>query len=205
MVTPESAVARFFIVDHIDEAWFAPAFIEAVPPATISEITAGMKKDLGAFREVRRAGPAFVAAFEDFQMSEGELHAKDDHLADVAVSALAEGRAQFAIGTPEREVIDSIPINGSQPEPNQAVISVATSPGVGEAHLEFDASHATSFDVLHKGPFDAEFAIVADDTVENFYDATGLDPGQHEYQVIGENSSGTGPASDIATIEIGVP
>ena len=145
---------------------------------------------------------AFVVAFQVHEKAQGDLHAKEAHLADLAKKTLAEGRAQFPEGTPEREVIDAIPIEPSTQPPNQAVISVATSPAGGEAHLEFDAPHATSFDVWHKGPDAIEFTLVADDILENVYNATGLAAGNHEYKVIGQNSRGNGPESAVSTLAV---
>lgn len=144
----------------------------------------------------------FVVGFENFQKSEGDLHAKDAHMAEVAVSALEEGRSQFIVGTPQREVIDSIPTRPAQQEPNQAEITVATSPAAGQAHLKFNALHATSYDVVHKGPGDTEFTPVADDIIETLYNASGLAAGAHEYKVIGQNSRGNGPESAVATINV---
>ncbi len=175
----------------------------AVPPGPFVAWT-GM--NLAAFTamgtSLATAQSAFVAAFEAFQMAEGDLHTKDTHLAEVAVSALEEGRSQFVVGTPEREVIDSIPTAPASQAPNKAVISVATSPGAGQAHLEFHALHATSFNVLHKGPGETEFTIVAEDIIATVYDANGLAPGNHEYQVIGQNSRGNGPDSTISIIAV---
>jgi hypothetical protein len=151
---------------------------------------------------LKTAHATFVTAVEDFEMDQGDLHAKDAHLADVAVAALAEGRAQFAVGTPQREVIDSIPTEPASQAPNQAVISVATSPAAGQAHLEFDALHATSFDVLHKGPGDTDFTTVANDIIEKIYNASGLAPGNHDYKVIGQNSRGNGPESTVSNIAV---
>ena len=148
------------------------------------------------------AQTAFVNADEDFQMAEGDLHAKDAHMAEVAVSALEEGRSQFPVGTPEREVIDSIPTVPAAQEPNQPVISEATSPAPGYAHIVYDALHATSFDVLHKGPGDTEFTTVADDVIEKIYDTSGLAAGIHEYKVIGQNTRGNGPESAVASIMV---
>jgi len=148
------------------------------------------------------AQSAFVAASEDFEMAQGDLHIKDAHVADLVVAALGEGRAQFSNGTAEREVIDSIPTALAAQSPNQAIISVPTSPAAGQVHLEFDALHGTSFDVLHKGPGEIEFTTVADDTINKTFDASGLVPGDHEYKVIGQNSRGNGPESEAVTIAV---
>ncbi len=67
---------------------------------------------------------------------------------------------------------------------------------------EYDALHATSFDVLHKGPGETEFTIVADDTIDKVFDASGPVSGNHEYKVIGQNSRGNGPESEVATVVV---
>jgi len=145
----------------------------------------------------------FVTADKAFEKAEGDLHTQDAHMADLAVAALEEGRSQFTNAeTTEREVIDAIPIEPAAQEPNQAVISISTSPGPGQAHLEYDAEHATSFDVLHKGPADTAFATVADDVIEKLYNTSGLAAGTHEYKVIGQNSRGNGPESAVASIAV---
>jgi hypothetical protein len=43
---------------------------------------------------------------------------------------------------------------------------------------------------------------VATDVADEFWDATNLPPGNHQYIVIGVNSRGSGPASDIATVPV---
>ncbi len=148
------------------------------------------------------AQAAFVIAFEAFQKAEGDLHAKDAHMADVAVAALEEGRSQFTEGTTGREVIDSIPIEPSSQPPNQAVITVFTSPAPGQTHIVFSALHGTSFDVLHKGPGDTEFTKVADDIIETTFDTSGLSAATHDYKVIGQNTRGNGPESAVASITV---
>jgi len=55
---------------------------------------------------------------------------------------------------------------------------------------------------LHKGPGDAAFAIVDDDTIERVYDTTGLAAGSHDYKVIPRNSRGLGPESAVSTIVV---
>ena len=89
---------------------------------------------------------------QDYENAQGDLHVKIDALEDFVGNALIQGRAQFTVGTNAREVIDAIPTEPSQQPPDQAVISAATSPAGGQVHLAFDAPHATSFEILHKGP-----------------------------------------------------
>ena len=140
---------------------------------------------------------------DDYEEAQGNLHKKDAEMTDFISAALAQGRHQFAEGTPQRDVIDHIPTTPAQQAPAKAVITVATSPAAGTAHLEFSANHATSYDVLHKGPADSVFTVVADDIIVTIYNATGLVVGAHEYKVIGRNSRGAGPESDVSVVNVG--
>ena len=145
----------------------------------------------------------FTNETDDYEEAQGNLHKKDAEMTDFISAALSQGRHQFAEGTPQRDVIDHIPTTPSTQAPAKAVIAVATSPAAGEAHLEFSATHATSYDVLHKGPGDAAFTVVADDIIVTTYNAIGLAAGAHEYKVEGRNSRGTGPDSDVSVVNVG--
>jgi hypothetical protein len=71
-------------------------------------------------------------------------------------------------------------------------------------HLQFDAEHATSFQVWHKGPGEAQFTQVGDSIRPGDYETFGLPAGNHEYKVAGVNSRGEGPASEVASISVAV-
>jgi hypothetical protein len=73
----------------------------------------------------------------------------------------------------------------------------------GQAHLEFNAPHMTSADVLHKAPGAPDFVKVADDIIEKFYNATSLAAGAHEYKIIPRNSRGDGPESTVSVVNVG--
>ena len=176
------------------------------PPGSVAEFKAWDTMDQDAFDDLVTAADTqlntFTSETDDFEEAQGNLHAKDAELADFITAALAQGRHQFAPGTPQRELIDKIPTTPAQQAPTKAVITAATSPAAHEAHLEFDAPHATSFDVLHKAPGATTFTLVAEDTLQNTYNATALAPGAHDYKIIGRNSRGTGPASDVSTVPV---
>ena len=176
------------------------------PPGSVAEFKAWDTMDKDAFDDLVTAADTHLDTFtnetDDFEEAQGHLHAKDAELTDFITAALAQGRHQFAPGTPQRELIDKIPTTPAQQAPTKAVITAATSPAAHEAHLEFDAPHATSFDVLHKGPGATTFTVVADDTLQNTYNATALAPGAHEYKIIPRNSRGPGPASDVSTVTV---
>ncbi len=176
------------------------------PPGSATPFKAWDTMDLPAFEALyatlnaKRA--ALSVADEEYEVAEGKLHHQEDLMADSATAALTQGRMQFPLGTPEREAIDTIPSEPAAQEPGQAVISVATSPAAGEVHLEYDAPHATRWDVLHQGPGETDFSVVAADVIVKVYDATGLLAGDHQYKVVGRNSRGEGPESSIATVTV---
>jgi hypothetical protein len=175
------------------------------PPGSATPFKAWDTMDKAAFDAVlaplsTQAGNVGTVT-QEFELQEGNLHTAIDAMEDFVTAALIQGRAQFLSG-PNREVIDAIPMEPAQQPPGQAVISAATSPAAGAVHLAFDAPGGTSFDVLHKGPGDADFSIVDDDTIERVYDATGLAAGSHDYKVIPRNSRGPGPESAVSTIVV---
>ena len=177
------------------------------PPGSVTPFKAWDTMDKAAFDALLAALDTKLDTFtnetDDYEEAQGNLHKKDGEMEDYITAALAQGRYQFAEGTPQREVIDAIPSDPAQQSPAKATITAATSPAAGQAHLGFSATHATSYDVLHKGPGDAAFAVVADDIIVTTYNATGLAAGAHEYKVVGRNSRGTGPESDASTVNVG--
>ena len=54
----------------------------------------------------------------------------------------------------------AVPTDPSTQKPAQAEITVAESPAEGVVELEFDATHATSFQVWLKAPGEAQFVLV---------------------------------------------
>ena len=145
---------------------------------------------------------ALEAADGSFQLSEGFLHRTQAAMSDFVTAALQQGRAQFDPGSPERDVIDRVPTASATQPPGQAVISSATSSAAGTLHAEFDAPHATSFEVWRKGPGDGQFVLVEEAIKPGVYNATGLPAGSYELQIVGENSRGEGPASVTATVQV---
>ena len=91
--------------------------------------------------------------------------------------------------------------------PEQAQISAAESPAAGSVHLRFDAPGATSFQVWHKGPGGAQFAQV-DEVLRPGpgqpaeYFKSGLAGGSHQYEIVGGNSRGEGPASEPVAVSV---
>ena len=121
------------------------------PPGSATPFKAWDTMDKAAFDALLTALDTKLDTFtnetDDYEEAQGNLHKKDGEMEDYITAALAQGRYQFAEGTPQREVIDAIPSDPAQQSPAKA-----TSPAAGQAHLDFSAAHATSYDVLHKGP-----------------------------------------------------
>ena len=59
-----------------------------------------------------------------------------------------------------RAFIEAVPTDPSTQKPAQAEITVAESPAEGVVELEFDATHATGFQVWLKAPGEAQFVLV---------------------------------------------
>ena len=78
---------------------------------------------------------------------EGTLRSQNDTWDDFVTAALAQGRANYPESTEGRSYIDAIPTQPATQSPGPAVITIATSPAPEAVHLEFDAPHATSFQV----------------------------------------------------------
>ena len=163
---------------------------------------------LAAFEGLRDTLDARITAYARasslLDKEEATLRRLNGQYDDFVTNALIQGRAQFAPGTPERALIDAVPVEPSTQKPDAAVVAVAVSPAAGAAHLEFHAAHATSFEVWHKAPGAAEFAQVENVLLPGMYDATRLAAGQHLYKIVPENSRGAGPVSAVATVAVAV-
>ncbi len=144
----------------------------------------------------------YTTANADFQSQVDAFREFDEEIASFVTASLVQGRATSKPGTPQRGYIDAIPTEQSAQPPVQAIITLAESPDVGEVHLEFNAERATSFQVWHKGPGDAQFTLVAETLLPGEYDTAGLSAGTHEYQIVGMNSRGEGPVSVPSTVNV---
>lgn len=174
-------------------------------PGTTDPFVIGNLTYLG-FVDLRESLKTKVTAYNtanaDFQSQLDEFHEFDEEIASFVTAALVQGRATYAPGTPQRGYIDAIPTEPATQPPVQALITLADSPDAGEVHLAFEAEHATSFQVWHKGPGDAAFVLVAETLLPGVYDTAGLVAGAHQYQIVGVNSRGEGPASLPSTVEV---
>jgi hypothetical protein len=186
---PPGSATVFKAWDTMDKAAF-DQFITAI------EGSAGPPVIVGTLEAKANAESAL-------QVAEGAIHELEAVMADFTTNALIQGRAQYPEGTPNREVIDAIPTAPATQPPGQAVITNASSPAAGEAQFDYTALHATSWDVFRKGPGQANFVKVASDVIVKTYRATGLAAGAYEFEVVGLNSRGEGPASAVTVVNVG--
>ena len=177
------------------------------PPGSATPFKAWDTMDKAAFDLLLTALETKLDTFtnetDDYEEAQANLHKKDGELVDFISAALAQGRHQFAEGTPQREVIDHIPTTPSTQAPAKAIITAAASPAAGAAHLAGEANHATSYDWFRKGPGDADYVLVAEDIIVKTLDQTGLPPGAYDFKLVGRNSRGDGPASEVSTVNVG--
>ncbi len=115
----------------------------------------------------------------------------------------AAWQGQFATGSPERDALSQVSTGTSATAPGQGVFLDVETLDNQLVRLTFDAARATQFQLLHKGPGDAVFAVLADGLTENSFLYTAQPAGGHAYKVIGSNSVGTGAESlpVVVTVE----
>jgi len=198
--SPRSTLARAAVTGS---TWAKlPPMPNTVPPESfkVGALTLPGFKYFIEVLQVRMEAAENCSTDVEFSREALMLCARD--CGELVSAAVAQGRARFPEGTAGRGWIETIPLElGTQP-PLEAEITLAESPAPGAVHLEFEARYATSFTVLHRLGSDVEFAVVAEDVEEEFWDANDLPPGDHEYIVQGVNSRGTGKPSEIATVPV---
>jgi hypothetical protein len=102
---------------------------------------------------------------------------------------------QFARGTAGRDALNLIDTGPSQTLPGQAVFLGSEQLPDGSLKLSFDAARATQFKLLHKGPGDANFSVLAEGLTEKTFVQQSVPVGGHTYKVLGSNSAGAGAES----------
>jgi hypothetical protein len=107
----------------------------------------------------------------------------------------AAWQGQFAAGSPELDALSQVSTGTSTSAPGQGVFLGVEALVNQVVRLEFDAARATEFTLWHKGPGDADFAVLAQGLTENAFQHTAQPAGGHSYKVIGSNSVGTGAES----------
>jgi hypothetical protein len=125
-------------------------------------------------------------------------------LNDNCVAWYAAATEVFKEGTAEGDMIrGTIPTTyDALPVPDQAQITDEEADISGRLWIEFDAGHASRFNVWRKGPMDADFLLVAEDVTEHTFETNGLAAGLYLVKVAGKNSKGIGPESDPVTIAV---
>lgn len=158
----------------------------------------------GVIADLRSKIEAVEGCDSEFEVDQGGLTRLAREDGEFISAVVAQGRAQYAVGTVARDWIDTIPLEPSTQAPLQAEITAATSPVTGVVRLEFEATYATSFTIQHRLASDVEFVTVAEDMTDEAWEFVGLPAGNHQYIVFGVNSRGSGPVSEIATVPVAV-
>ena len=111
-------------------------------------------------------------------------------------------RARFAAGTPEHTALRRVTTTTGQATPGQGVfLAHETLPGP-KVRLVFDAARATSFTLLHRGPGQSAFTVLADGLTAKTFEHAVSAPGRHSYKVTGHNSAGTGVESGVFEVTV---
>jgi hypothetical protein len=172
------------------------------PPAPFKVLRDGTlvpKADLDTLIANARAADVALPGLDQlFQKAEGDLHVKHHELDDFVSAALNLGRSAYSEGTAERDMIDAIPSVPATHEPDKAVIASLVFDG-GQVTITYDALHATTYKIFVKLPGASDFTQVAEDRIEKTFSLPLDTHGDWEFKVVGHNSRGDGPESDVAT------
>jgi hypothetical protein len=125
-------------------------------------------------------------------------------LQDDCVAWYGEAGRVFKAGTVEGNLIRSeIPTRYvALVLPGQAEITDEMVSEPGGLGIGFKAKYARRYDVLRKGPLDADYVLVAQDATEDRYEATGLAAGLYTFKVMGKNAKGSGMESEPVTVTV---
>ena len=111
-------------------------------------------------------------------------------------------QGEFPANSPERAALSQIDTGSSQPQPGKGVFLVVQTLPDLTVKLAFDGPRATSFTLLHKGPGENAFSVLADGlTLKSFTHATG-EAGEHQYKLVPHNSAGDGAESVVLTVQV---
>ena len=159
-------------------------------------------------------GVRALQLMDDYELKQTEWRDKIEQCQDLA-SALdhaniewyATATTVFPAGTRFGDLIRTmVPTNNKSVRPvAPAVIDVFNSPSAGLVHLEFHAAHATSYRIWHKPPGGVSYVLLSDNVDGLTFDLANLTaPGQHRFQVAGQNSRGLGEVSAEVVVNVTV-
>ena len=199
-MTPRDTLARAEITASLWES--LPPMPNTNPPAPFAMGALTIRLLQLAIEDLRLKIGAREDCDTQFDLNDGSLDHLTEECAEFVSVVVAQGYAWYPADSLGRIWIGTIPLEPSLTAPLQGEITTATSPVPGAVHLEFSATHATSYSIQTRLESDVEFVTVAEEVTDEFWDATNLPPGNHQYIVLGVNSRGTGKASDIATVPV---
>ena len=102
---------------------------------------------------------------------------------------------QFAAGTPERQALSLISTETRPLLPGKGVFLEFAVLTEQQVRLTFGAARAAEFKLLHRGPGETAFSVLAEDLTAKTYIHVDAAVGAHTYQVVPANAHGEGAAS----------
>lgn len=188
----------------LDEANAFEAEWRSIDAAWLPEPT----QTLASFQTYRESCITLLHTYKnaksDWRTGVGNLYEYAATLHDENVAWYAAATVMFPVGTAEGDMIrGTIPTTTDvTPFPGQAEIALNESPGPGSNSMTLFAPHASKYDLFRKGPGETEFTKVGADIDEGLHVETGLTPGDYQYKLIGKNSRGSGPESEIIGVTV---
>ena len=111
-------------------------------------------------------------------------------------------RGQFAEGTPERAALRIIDTGRRRSAPGPAAFLTAVFSLEHAVRLSFGAARAVRFTLLHQGPGEEQFTILAEGWKGRNFEHKVQEAGEHRYKVIGHNAAGDGPESAVLVVQV---
>lgn len=111
-------------------------------------------------------------------------------------------RGQFPEGSPERAALGLIDTGRRPSAPGPAVFLMAGFTLEQAVRLSFGAARAQRFTLLHQGPGEEMFSILAEGLKARNFEHKTKEPGEHRYKLIGHNAAGDGPESAVLVVKV---
>lgn len=111
-------------------------------------------------------------------------------------------QGQFAKGSPELAALSQIDTGPSLTVPGQGVFLPTMTLPNQAVKLNFGAARAKTFTLLHQGPGQSAYTVLADGLTAKSFEHAVPTPGRHSYKVTGQNSAGTGAESGVLEVTV---
>lgn len=177
---------------------------EAADPTWVMSVG----KTLAAFKTARENCVTLGKTASDFKSQTrervGEWNALGEALNDNCVAWYGAATRVFKEGTAQGDMIRGTVPTTYNPNglPAKPVITVALPTVAQGFHLEYHAYGATHFDLLQKMPGQTQFFKTISNHVGNVIEEHNQPVGIHQFKIFGSNAKGSGPETDVFTVEV---